>query len=128
MRETDYTTDHTKFIKTVQKEEDSFKPFGTKIGEYARRRKTPAPGDAKGKGKASVDGEANHVRHALWENCVSKKALTDVGLFRKRRLEVCRYSASFVIYANNGKDCLTAALGCLLVFAHRVSWEEPSYL
>jgi histone acetyltransferase 1 len=50
----------------VEKDEVSFKPLGTKIGDYARRRRVKPTGDAgknsKGKGKAAA-------KQAAWEDC-----------------------------------------------------------
>lgn len=62
----DYTKDKATFDKTVAKDEKSFKPFGRKIGEYARRKKRDATNgeDAKGKGKAKETSAKQQ-----WENC-----------------------------------------------------------
>ena len=56
----------------MQKDEDSFKPIGNKIGEYARKRTAPvSKPDSKGKGKGKADGEGHtdDAKHATWENC-----------------------------------------------------------
>ena len=89
----DYTTDFSKYEKTVQKDEDSFKPIGNKIGEYARKRTAPiSKPDSKGKGKGKADGE-NHtddVKHAMWENC----EVTDGGavVYEAYQVRACETS------------------------------------
>lgn len=57
---TDYLKDAKAFKKRVEEDELSFKPIGTRIGQYGRR--LVAPATSKGKGKASEDGKA-------WESC-----------------------------------------------------------
>lgn len=68
---TDFVEDQDAFKERVEQDEVSFKPLGTKIGEYARRKKH-ASGDksksnGKGKGKAAVAPASNGK--GAWENC-----------------------------------------------------------
>lgn len=73
---TDYTKDLDEFNELITSEEKSFKPLGTNIGEYARKRKQQSSTDAKGKGKAPVNenglngsGSGSGGGKGEWEDC-----------------------------------------------------------
>ena len=66
----DYTKNLDIFTATVESDEKNFKPLGSKIGEYARRKKKEDIPAAMGKGKAkTVETNGKGTGKNVWENC-----------------------------------------------------------
>lgn len=64
--QSDYTKSIETFDEWVAADETAFRPLGTKIGEYAKRKKAD---DSKSKGKGKAKPSENGRSKGAWENC-----------------------------------------------------------